>query len=187
MDIKHLEEVMASADCLYTKSEVEAALDALAVSVTEQLAHTQPIFLCVMVGGLIPMGHLLLRLNFPLELDYLHATRFCGNTLGGELNWVAKHRLNLKERTVVVVDDILDTGLTMKAVLEVCRDAGAKDVYSLVLVDRPASRNPKGEQQANFVGLQVPDRYIYGYGLDYKEYLRNAPGIYAIKPEYEGK
>lgn len=187
MDPKHIEEITASADCLYTKKEVEAALDALAFSLNQRLTGKQPIFLCVMVGGIIPIGNLLPRLNFPLELDYVHATRYRGKTVGGELHWIAKHRLSLKDRTVVVVDDILDTGLTLKAVLDVCRAEGAKEVFSVVLIDRPDARKPEGEPTADFIGLSIANRYVYGYGLDYKEYLRNMPGIYAIKQEFEGK
>jgi len=180
-----IREVMAKATCLYSKAEVEKALDTMAAAIHNRLADTNPVFLCVVVGGMIPLGNLLPRLDFPLEVDYIHVTRYRGSTTGGELHWKAKHNCDLTNRTVVVVDDILDSGLTMGAVIDYCRNEGAEAVYSAALVDKKDARASGGLQHADFVGLEVDNHYVFGYGMDYKEYLRNAPGIYAIAPEHE--
>lgn len=180
-DSNEFKRVYDTADCLYNREQVEAALDRVAAQMNEKFADQNPIFLCIMVGGIIPIGNLLPRLSFPLELDYVHATRYKGNTVGGELEWRAKHRLNLKDRTVIVMDDILDTGETLKAVMDVCKNEGAKEVYSVVLVGR---KEPRTDVKADFVALTVGDRYVFGYGLDYKEHLRNVPGIYAVAEEF---
>lgn len=181
---QHIREVYAKAECIYTKDDVEKALDSLALQISDKLSDTNPILLCVVIGGIVPMGNLLPRLDFPLEVDYIHATRYRGKTTGGEIFWKVTPSVPLKDRTIVVVDDILDGGLTLSAIIDYCEMEGAKEIYSAVLVDKRKPREPNGLEKADFRGLVVDDRYVFGYGLDYKEYLRNAPGIYAVAPEY---
>jgi hypoxanthine phosphoribosyltransferase len=172
--------VYAHADLLYTAREVDAAFDRMGQAITNKLAGSEPLVICVLTGGLIPAGHLLSRLDFPLQIDYLHATRYRGETRGEELHWIARPRTPLRDRVVLIVDDILDEGLTLHAILEHCRQAGAREVYSAVLVDKLHDRKEHGIA-ADFVGLEVEDRYVFGYGMDYKDWLRNAPGIYAVR------
>jgi hypoxanthine phosphoribosyltransferase len=158
---------------------VEKALDHIADAITSRLAEHNPLILCVLTGGIVPVGHLLTRLTFPLQLDYIHATRYDNQTHGGKLDWVARPTTPLTGRVVLVVDDILDEGITLAALLDYCRNAGAAEVLSAVLVrkDRPRQIdfNP------DFVGLEISDRYVFGYGMDYHGYWRNASGIYAVK------
>lgn len=180
--IKHVYE---QSTCLFTTDEVEAALDRMALCIHERLHDKNPVLLCVMVGGLVPLGNLLPRLDFPLEVDYVHATRYAGAIKGGELHWKVKPSLNLHDRTVLVVDDILDGGVTLAAILAEVKSMGARDVLSAVLVDKHHKRVENGLKQADFVGLQVDDHYIFGYGMDYNEYLRNAPGIFVVAKEHE--
>ena len=185
MDLpQKIREVYSKSTCLYSKTDVERALDQMAKEISDCVATDDPIFLCLMVGGIIPLGNLLPRLDFPLEVDYIHATRYRGETTGGELHWKSEPSRRLQDRTVIVVDDILDGGLTLAAVINYCYEKKAKKVYSAVLVERQRQREPAGLQKADFTGLTVGDIYVFGYGMDYKEYLRNAPGIYAIAPEY---
>jgi hypoxanthine phosphoribosyltransferase len=173
-------EAYRTADLLHPKQAVEAALDRMAAQITAQLADSNPLLLCVLTGGIIPTGQLTTRLDFPLQLDYLHATRYRGATRGGELNWIAHPSISLRDRVVLVIDDILDEGTTLAAIIEHCRDEGASQVYSAVLVDKLHDRKHH-HMKADFTGLEVPDRYVFGYGMDYKDYLRNAPGIYAVQ------
>jgi len=171
--------IQQEADCLYDQRQVGRALDDMARTITARLGEKNPLLLCVMSGALIPAGHLLTRLDFPLEIDYIHATRYGGATSGGELHWFAEPHESLRDRVVLVVDDILDEGITLAAILEHCRHRGVRELYSAVLVEKQHQR--KNGLAADFVGLTVPDRYVFGYGMDYKGYLRNAPGIYAVK------
>lgn len=177
--------VYEQSTCLYTTNEVEAALDRMAIKIHEKLHDKNPVIICVMVGGLVPLGNLLHRLDFPLEVDYVHATRYRGAITGGEIHWKVKPSSNLNDRTVLVVDDILDGGVTLAAIIEEIKNLGAKEVFSAVLVDKYHKRVPNGLQQADFVGLEVDDHYIFGYGMDYNEYLRNAPGIFVVHPDHE--
>jgi len=172
-------EVFATADCLYPAVAVEAALDRIAAEISTRLADRNPLILCVLTGGIVPVGHLLTRLTFPLQLDYIHATRYENQTRGGELVWIARPVTSLAGRTVLVVDDILDEGITLAALLNHCRNAGAAEVLSAVLVRKDRSRPV--DLDPDFVGLEIPDRYVFGYGMDYQGYWRNAAGIYAVK------
>ena len=171
--------VLDSADRLYDQASVEAALDRLAEEIGARVGDQDPLLLCVMTGGLVPAAELFTRLRFPVQLDYLHATRYRGGTRGHDLQWICPPSQPLKDRTVLVVDDILDEGLTLAAILEYCREQGARAVYSVVLVEKLHERRA-GDLQADFVGLQVEDRYVFGYGMDYHGYLRNLRGIYAV-------
>ena len=180
-----IRDVFAKATCLYSKAEVDAALDKMATEISYKLSHSNPIFLCVVLGGIVPLGNLLPRLDFPLEVDYVHATRYGAETVGKELTWKVKPACSMKGRTVIVVDDILDGGVTLDAIIKYCYEKGAKEVYSAVLVDKEEARLPGGVPKADFCGLPVGNHYVFGYGMDYKGYLRNAPGIYMVAPEHE--
>ena len=172
-------EVWARARCLYSQDDVESALDRMAAAITKQLADTNPILMCVMQGGLIVTGKLAARLPFVLQLDYLHATRYHDQTRGSDLQWKSQPTLSLENRVVVLVDDILDEGETLFQVREYCFDQGCKDVFTAVLIDKQHDRR-SAPVKADFVGLQAEDFYLFGYGMDYKGYLRNAAGIFAI-------
>lgn len=177
--------VYEKSSCLFTTNEVEAALDRMALKITAELEDQNPILLCVMIGGMVPMGNLLPRLDFPLEIDYVHATRYRGAITGGELVWKVKPSISLAGRTVLVVDDILDGGVTLAGIIEYVKQQQATRVLSAVLVDKHHKRVENGLEKADFVGLEVDDHYIFGYGMDYNEYLRNAPGIFVVSPEHE--
>ncbi len=174
-----MREVMDNADCLISQEAVERALDRMADEITRDLGEKLPVFYCVMNGGLITTGHLLPRLGFPLEVDYLHATRYRGGTRGGELFWRVSPEVPMAGRHVVIVDDILDEGATLAAILDYCRQAGAASISTAVLVDKRHDRKAVPDLKADYCSLEVADRYVFGFGMDYKGYWRNAPGIYA--------
>lgn len=179
---QQMQEVYQKASQLFTTKEVEAALDRMAIKINESLFDKNPVIICIMVGGLVPMGNLLPRLDFPLEVDYVHATRYRGEVLASELIWKVRPSLDLSGRSVLLVDDILDGGITLAAIIDEIKTMGAIEVFTAVLVDKHDKRLEKGLKQADFVGLQVDDHYVFGYGMDYKEYLRNAPGIFMVEP-----
>jgi len=170
--------VLQQADCLYTQSEVEAALDVMASDITHALDGKDPLLVCLMNGGVVPFGKLLPRLQFPLQVDYVHATRYGQRLTGGDLQWLAGPFIPARQRTVLLVDDILDEGTTLAAIERRYRADGATVIYKAVLVRKHRTRVVPVD--ADFVGLDVPDRYVFGYGMDYKGYLRNAAGIFAV-------
>lgn len=181
----HIREVFSKSTCLHSLDSIHNAINKMAIELSCAVSHTNPIFLCVVVGGIIPLGNLLPHLDFPLEVDYVHATRYRGETVGADLHWKAKPTSDLSGRTVVVLDDILDGGVTLAEIVKYCQAEGAEKVYTAVLVDKNHKREPEGVQTADFTGLEVEDHYVFGYGMDYKGYLRNAPGIYMVPPEYQ--
>lgn len=184
--LEKIKEVEAKSTCLYTMNEINHALDQMAIAIREKLSDKNPIVLCVMIGGLVSVGHLLPRLDFPLELDFIHASRYGGEIRGGgELIWKVRPTYDLSNRTVLIVDDILDGGVTFSKIIEEIELLGAAEIYSAVLIDKHHQRLPGGLEKADFTGLEVEDHYIYGFGMDYKNYLRNAPGIYVVAPEHE--
>jgi hypoxanthine phosphoribosyltransferase len=175
-EIKH---VQATADLLHSEQDVEAAIDKMAQEINIALADHNPLLLCVMNGGVVTFGKLLTRLSIPLTIDAINASRYQNQTSGGSIEWLVKPETPLKGRTVLLVDDILDEGITLQAISQYCREQGATAVYSAVLVDKILDHQKP--VTADFIGLKVENRYVFGYGMDYKGYLRNAPGIYACK------
>jgi len=179
--VAEMNQVMAEADCLVTEPQVHAAIDIMAADITARLKDSNPLLFCVMNGGLILTGQLLPRLKFPIQSEYLHATRYRQETTGGILEWKLQPDASIKDRTVLVVDDILDEGTTLCAIAEYCYAQGASEVLTAVLVDKAHDRKARPGLKADFTGLYVEDRFLFGYGMDYKGYWRNAPGIYAVK------
>ena len=173
------EQVYAEAELLYSAAEVEAAIDNMARAITGELKNKNPVVLCLMIGAVIIVGTILTKLNFPLQLEYVHATRYQGTT-GGNMQWVRSPSVPLRDITVLIIDDILDEGVTLTAMIEECKKAEAAKIYTAVLADKQIKK-PRNLKKADFTGLTIPDHYVFGYGMDYKSYLRNAPGIYAVK------
>jgi hypoxanthine phosphoribosyltransferase len=179
--LKEIQHVQATADLLYSEQQVEAALDNMAFAINARLANRNPLVLCVLNGGIVASGKLLTRLTFPLNIDSINASRYQNQTSGGTIEWVLKPGTPLTDRTILIIDDVLDEGITLAAVKKYCLEHGATAVYCAVLVDKLLDHEKP--IQADFVGLQVENRYLFGYGMDYKGYLRNAAGIYACKGE----
>lgn len=174
-------QVRAQADCLHDAAAVAHAFDSLAGAVTRDYAGRNPLLLCVMNGGLYPTAELSRRLDFAFEQDYLHATRYRGATQGGGLVWKRQPDAQLIEgREVLVIDDILDEGHTLVAIRRALTEFRPQSLRVVVLVEKLHQRRAPAAH-AEYVGLAVEDRYVFGCGMDYKEYWRQLSGIYAVK------
>ncbi|MDX5410136.1 MAG: hypoxanthine-guanine phosphoribosyltransferase [Thauera sp.] len=181
LNMEEVRRAREEADCLADAATVEAALDRMAAEITARLADANPLVYAVMNGGLILAGRILPRLPFPLEVAYLHASRYGHAIQGTLLDWRVRPTQDLRGRTVLVLDDILDEGHTLKAIIEHLKEEGAAEVLSAVLVHKLHDRKATPGMRADFSGLDIPDRFLFGCGMDYKGYWRNAPGIYAVK------
>ncbi|MDD2309185.1 MAG: hypoxanthine-guanine phosphoribosyltransferase [Desulfuromonadaceae bacterium] len=181
MNIEEAGRVLAESDLLVTESEVVAAIARLADEMTAELNSLNPVLVCCMNGGLVFAGQLLTKLIFPLQVDYVHATRYGHAINGVALDWKVRPQTDLHGRTVVLLDDILDEGVTLAAIADYCRQQGAKKIMMAVLVEKLHLRKVTPGLKADFTGIEVGDRFLFGYGLDYKGYWRNAPCIYALK------
>ncbi len=179
MDIQQLRDMLAEAELIHSETTVQTALARVAGEISAQLEDRYPLVLCVMSGGVIFCGQLLAKLNFPLNFDYLHATRYGPDTQGGKISWRVAPWTSVKGRTVLVVDDILDEGITLAAVKESLLSLGASEVLTAVFADKLNGKDKP--LAADFVGLTVPDRFVFGYGMDAGGAWRNLPAIYAKK------
>jgi hypoxanthine phosphoribosyltransferase len=177
--LNEIKTIQETADLLFSEQEVEAALDKIAGQINHKLAELNPLLLCVINGGIVIAGKLVTRLTFPLTIDCINASRYQNQTTGGNIEWILKPSTPLKDRTILIVDDILDEGITLATIHDYCLEQGATAVYSAVLLDKILGHNKP--ISADFIGLEVENRYLFGYGMDYKGYLRNVPGIYACK------
>lgn len=181
MDRMEARRILDEADTIYSASEVEAAVERVAAEIAGALSERNPLVLCVMTGGAIFAGQLLPRLAFPLDFDYLHVTRYGQETQGGKLSWRSAPWTPVKGRTVLVVDDILDEGITLAAIIDSLKRLGAEDVRVAVFADKQNGKDKPAS--ADFVALPVPDRYVFGFGMDVRGAWRNLPAIYALREE----
>ena len=172
---------LEQAELIYSEQAVNQAISAIAEQLNRDYTNRKeaPIVLCVMGGAVYFTGQLLPQLLFPLELDYVQASRYQGETEGKVLKWLVRPKDNIKNRNVLILDDILDEGITLIAILEQCKLLGAKDIKSAVLVEK--QHNYKKPIEADYVGLTVADHYVFGCGMDVYGWWRNLPAIYALK------
>lgn len=180
--VPDLATAMVGADLIHDRTTLERAIARMAVRIRNDYAGSVPLFLTVMHGGMPFAAQLALELGtrgLDLSFDYLHATRYRGATSGGELVWKHRPATPVRGRRVLLVDDILDEGHTMLAIGDWCREQGAVDVRIAALAVKQHDRCVPG-LSADYVGVEVPDRYVFGYGMDYHEQGRNLPGIYAL-------
>jgi hypoxanthine phosphoribosyltransferase len=170
---------LQDAEVLYSELAVSDAITHMAVSLNADFENDCPIVLSVMNGAVFFVGQLIPQLTFPLMLDYVHATRYQNGVEGKEVSWVVRPKNAIKGASVLILDDILDEGHTLKAIVDACCSLGAKQVKVAVLVEKDLGQ-PK-PLMADYVGIRVPNRYIFGCGMDIHGWWRNLPAIYAIK------
>jgi len=164
-------------------SEVRAAIDRVSVRISAQLRHKNPVVLCIMQGGYDFHARLCSRLRFPLEVGYLHVGRYGLHTSGGDLTWRAEPTVDVSGRHVLVVDDVLDRGDTLRAVLDAMDRTGAASVKSAVLVEKDVTDIER--PRVDFVALHCPNEYLFGCGMDFQGYWRNLTEIRALPAEME--
>jgi len=172
------QEKITQADCLYDLNDINQALDKIATQLNRHYAGMKPVLLCVMKGALVTMGQLLPKLSFPLEIDYIHASRYGDNLEGGDINWHHKPKTALTNRDIILIEDIVDRGETLNVLRDFCMENKAKSVTCVTLVNKVDVE--QSCQPAEFVGLNVPNRYVFGFGMDYQGDARQLPGIYAL-------
>jgi hypoxanthine phosphoribosyltransferase len=181
--VPDLATALADAEVVHDRATIEHAIARMAVRIRNDYAGSVPVYLTVMHGGLPFAGQLALEIGargLDLEFDYLHATRYRGETSGGELVWKHRPATPLRGRRVLLVDDIVDEGQTLAVVRAWCMEQGASDVRIAALAIKRHDRCMPG-LCADYAGLDVPDRYVFGYGMDYHEQGRNLPAIYALR------
>lgn len=164
---------------LHKRAALAVEIARMGREIDTALAGQEAVFITVMNGALIFAGHLAIAIASPLEFDYVHATRYHSGTEGKQLKWLRKPAADLQQRNVILVDDILDEGHTLKAVRDACLDAGAARVMVAALCVKQHGRQCGGIE-ADFCGVDVPDAYVVGFGMDYYEQGRNLPDIHVL-------
>ncbi len=170
--------LLDGADLICDAAQVAAAVDRVADEITAALRDSYPLLLSVMGGAVVFTGNLLPRLAFPLDFDYLHVTRYGDDTQGGALRWISEPRTPVIGRTVLILDDILDEGITLEAIRKHVMAEGAARCLTAVFADKLIGRSKP--IRPDFTGLELPDRYVFGYGMDVRGAWRNLPAIYAL-------
>lgn len=179
MDSVNPHQYRRDADCLFNANDVSLAISAVSSALNVDYKNECPVVLSVMTGAVFFTGRLMADLTFPLELDYVHATRYQKGVVGKEIKWIVRPKLDIKLKQVLILDDILDEGITLKAIVDECYALGAKHVKTAVLVEKELAREKI--IRADYVGLKVPNRYVFGCGMDVYGWWRNLPAIYALK------
>lgn len=172
-------EQLQQAEMIRSAQEVRAAVARVADEINARLADAHPLVLSVMGGAVIFAGQLLPQLNFPLDFDYLHVSRYGENKQGGALRWKVSPGENVAGRVVLVLDDILDEGETLAEIRQRVLELGAQKFYSAVFADKLNGLNKP--IRADFVGMELPDRFVFGFGMDIQGAWRNLPAIYATR------
>jgi len=171
--------LLAEAEMLLAADAVRAAVERVGAEISAKLKDEFPVVLSVMGGAAIFTGQLLPLLHFPLEFGAIEVTRYNNDIQGREITWRLPPRDNVRDRVVLVVDDILDEGITLAAIKKRLAEMGAAKVYSAVFADKALGREKP--VSADFVGVTVPNRYVFGFGMDAYGLWRNLPAIYALK------
>ncbi len=180
MDLQQLNQVKSDAQLIYTPEQLQSAIQQLAASINQHHSQDTPHLITLMNGGLVFAGQLAPLLDFPMTMGYVHATRYRNQLHGSGIEWKVAADDQIKGRVLLLVDDIYDEGATLVEVKERLLEQGAKAVYTIVLLDKQHDRKIYPDYTPDYVGLPCPDQYVFGYGLDYKGYWRNANGIFAI-------
>lgn len=171
--------ILEQSDLVFSAQEVDQAIDKLALQINDEFGDAVPLVISVMGGATFFAGQLLPRLLFPLQFDYVQANRYRDETMGSELVWKVMPGDNVRGRVVLLLDDILDEGLTLAAIKEKCLAQGASRVAIAVLTEKHIGKDKP--VKADYVGLMLPNRYVFGCGMDVYGWWRNLPAIYALK------
>lgn len=171
--------ILDDAELVCSAERIEQSIVGVAAAITEQYRDRFPLLLCVMNGAVFFCGKLMPLLRFPLSLDYVHASRYGAKTSGGVVHWRMLPQPIVRDRDVLIVDDILDAGETLREIRHKVLEGGARSCAVAVLTNKLTGKDKP--LRADFVAVDIPDRFVFGCGLDVSGYWRNLPAIYAVK------
>jgi hypoxanthine phosphoribosyltransferase len=173
-----IQELISKSSVIYSEIEIKIVIQNIADQVNQTIKTDDLYVLCVMNGALIFAGQLLPRLEKNIQYSYVHATRYASSLTGGPIHWLVKPPIDIEGKTVLILDDILDEGITLREIAATCLAMKAKAIFTAVLFDKEIAKEKS--YLPNFIGLKVPNRFVFGYGLDCKGLGRNLPHLYAL-------
>jgi hypoxanthine phosphoribosyltransferase len=179
MNRSDLSKMLQQSRLVVSADEIDKTTTRMAAEIDARYETQVPLVICIMNGGLMLTANLMSKVKIHAKLDYLQTSRYRGNTRGGELHWRIEPQQSLEGRSVILVDDIFDEGHTLFNIVEYCKDHGASDVFSVVLLDKMHDRKVNGFRP-DLIGLEVEDDYLVGFGMDYQEHFRHLPDVYAL-------
>jgi len=174
----NIQTLISRSSVVYSETEIKSAIQHIADQINRTIKTNDLYVLCVMNGALIFAGQLLPRLEKNIQYHYIHATRYENVVTGGSIKWLVKPLADIENKTVLILDDILDEGVTLKEIVSTCQSMKAKEIYTAVLFDKAITKEKS--YAPHFIGLNVPDQFVFGYGLDCKGLGRNLPHLYAL-------
>jgi len=166
---------------LFTSDEIAATVKKLATEIRQDYRDKHPILIGVLKGSFIFMADLIRLLDFPLEVEFVRLSSYGGGKSPGKIKLVQDAQSNIKDRHVLVIEDIIDTGFTTAFVLEHLDKKKPASLKLCTLTDKPSRR--KVTVNIDYLGLTVPNKFIVGYGIDWNERFRYLPGIYTMEEE----
>jgi hypoxanthine phosphoribosyltransferase len=173
-----IQALIRKSSVIYSEIEIKTVIQNIADQVNQTIKTDDLYVLCVMNGALIFAGQLLPHLEKNIKYSYIHATRYAASLTGGPIHWLVKPSKDIEGETVLILDDILDEGITLREIVATCEAMKAKAIYTAVLFDKEIVKEKS--YIPNFIGLKVPNRFVFGYGLDCKGLGRNLPHLYAL-------
>ena len=180
-----IKKVFDNSNILINREELEKIFTKISLDITDRHKKDNPIIVCLMKGGLFITSEISKRLHFPLQIDYVHASRYNNAYHGSDkINWIKEPHINPSDRTVILFDDILDQGLTLAAVKKYYETQNTKEILTAVMLDKKVERKNNGLLKADYTGVEVGNQFLFGFGLDYHGYLRNTPSIHAVPKKY---
>ncbi|WP_062201034.1 hypoxanthine phosphoribosyltransferase [Massilibacterium senegalense] len=173
-------------EVLLTEEEIQAKVREMAAQLSKEYAHSFPLVIGILKGAMPFMSDLTRRMDIYLEMDFMDVSSYGASTKSsGEVKIIKDLDASMEGRDVILVEDIIDSGLTLNYLVELFKHRNAKSIKIVTLLDKPAGR--KVDLVPDMKGYTVPDAFVVGYGLDYAERYRNLPYIGILKPDvYEG-
>lgn len=165
---------------LITKDRIEQRVEAVAQQISRDYQHKNPVFICVLKGAVVFFSDLIKRLDIRMEAEFMTASSYRGTQSTGKVDITKALDCDIKGRHIVIVEDIIDSGLTVKRIMQELEDKGAASIKLCVLLDKPECR--KTQVKADYVGFEIPNVFVIGYGLDYEQQYRNMADICVLKP-----
>ncbi len=164
---------------LITEEDIKKRVDELADELNKKYAGQEVLIVCVLTGSVMFYSDLVRKLTFPVELNFLKVSSYGSGAVSGELSVILDLKCDIQNKTVIVVEDIVDTGNTINKIKNMLKDRGPKELVICSLLDKPSRRTC--EISADYVGFVIPDEFVIGYGLDYNEHYRELPYIGVLK------
>ncbi len=166
---------------LIAKKDIVQSIEKLAATINKDFMGQDVVVLCVMTGGMVFCSHLLTHLSFPVRFDYVHISRYGDKDHGGQLRWIKEPNLNLDGQNILIVDDMIDEGVSLTEVVNFCLNKNPRSVKTAVLLNKEKPRKHNDIVEPDYHGFAIEDKFVYGFGIDYKHYYRNAENIYLVE------